>query len=86
MWGGQSVITSRAGDAQAVERNVPGQLLPVSARQAISHLAGNTRLAEHRGYVMSARFWKALEFAKDDKAVFEVPDQTRLEAIQADEA
>src|SRR5436309_784479 len=58
----------------------------MSTRQVIGYLASDASLAKHRSKVMGARLWKALEFADDHQSVFDVMDQTRLEAIQTDKA
>src|SRR6266571_5123164 len=85
-WRVQGTLSSRARHAQAVERNVPHQLLPMSTRQVIGYLASDASLAKHRSKVMGARLRKALEFADDHQPVFDVVDQTRLQAVQTDKA
>src|SRR5438445_657583 len=80
------IISGGAGHAEAVEGNVPGQLLPVGASKIVGDGARDASMAKSRGDVVRARFGPALEFADDDLAVIDVMDQTGFKPVQTNEA
>ena len=75
-----------AGDAKAVEWDIPHQLLPVGMTQVFGDLAGHAGIPKGLGDLMGARVRRTLELTEDDPAVGDVADDSGLDAVDADKA
>src|SRR6266540_628365 len=74
-----------AGDAQAVERNIPDELLPMGAGEVVGDVAGDAGALKHGAKVVRARLGPAPELAEHDAPVVDVLHDSRSDAIEADE-
>ncbi len=82
----KGVEAGGAGDAQAIEGDVPDEFFPAGFGEGIGDGAGDTGMADGAGDIMGARFGPAVELAHDDLAVGLVIDDAGFDPVQADEA
>src|SRR6266511_3428732 len=81
----ESFEAGAAGDAEAIEWNIPDELLPMGAGEVVGDVAGDAGALKHRAKVVRARLGPAPELAEHDAPVVDVLHDSRSDAIEADE-
>jgi hypothetical protein len=84
--GSQRLEPGHSGYAESIERDIPNQLLPVRTFQVLGHPAGHVGAAEASGDFPGACPRRPKMFAEDNQAVGGVADDSRRQAVEADEA
>src|SRR5690348_6823230 len=73
-------------DRQAVERNVPNQLVPMFLHQVVNHPALHSTLTKLPGEVTRPLFGRARKFAEIEVSMIEMLNQSGRNAVETNEA